>query len=450
MRNIKNIALLVFGSLVLLSLISCTTKSDVVEQIASPTNVSTPDGFATLVNVSSTTIASIQTTTPNPTWTPVLTVTPFLIPDGRVLFQGAATKNGADTFGLTMLNTETNETTFIMQGNQKVDDTSIILFSSNIAISPDGHWIASVGSDVRANVWIYAYQDIYISRTDGTKLYRLTYSPQYDKNQLIWSPDGESILVAMGKNGSRDLYLINIHDGGILWRITSSGNVVTGTWSPDGQRIAFIDNSKLFFMDIKDKSIQFLSNLPDSTVQEISWSPLGDKLALSILGNNIGCGDIFIYDLATKEIKNLTDDDYAEKSPSWLPDGQHLVFSRAKYSCGEPVGQGVWDIYMSDTTGNKMIIVPEVGYQTSVSWIPVPSLKIGKQYITTELGANLNLRSNPSLNGKILTKLPVGEVITVLEGFVDADDYYWWKIQAQDGTEGWAVEVANWYKPLIE
>ena len=95
-------------------------------------------------------------------------------------------------------------------------------------------------------------------------------------------------------------------------------------------------------------------------------------------------------------------------------------------------------------------VVSDIGYWTSIAWAPVPSLGIGKQYTITELGANLNLRTEPSLSGKILEKLPAGEVITVLDGFVDVDDYYWWKIQTQDGIEGWVVEVANWYKPLIE
>jgi len=79
---------------------------------------------------------------------------------------------------------------------------------------------------------------------------------------------------------------------------------------------------------------------------------------------------------------------------------------------------------------------------------PVPNLEMSKQYTITALGANLNLRTEPSLHGTILKKILSGEVIKVLDGYVDAEDYYWWKIQTHDGTEGWAVEVANWYKPL--
>jgi Tol biopolymer transport system component len=429
--------------LIFLSLISCTPESSITESSIVLTNTPLPK-VTTPANNNPTSALIVLTTTPSST------AMLSLLPEGKLLFENSATKDGLNTFGFVMLDLETKESVLVVEGDQEVNGQSVSLYHPNITWSPDRHWFAFVGTDVRADVERYAYQDIFIARIDGAKLYRLTYSPQSNKNELSWSPDGASILTVMGENGSFDLYLISVKGGDIFQRLTASGNVVSGTWAPDGQRIAFVENAKLFVMNINDKTPVFMGNLPDYTVEEISWSPRGDKLALSILGNNIGCSDIFVFDLNTMEIRDLTNDDYAERSPSWLPDGQHMIFSRATYTCGEPVGQGVWDIYMSDTSGNKQVIVPNVGYQTSVSWVPMPNLEIGKQYTITEWGANLNLRTEPSLGGKILEIFPAGEVITVLEGFVDADDYYWWKIRAQDGTEGWAVEAANWYKPLNE
>ena len=427
--------------LIFLSLISCAPESSITESSIVLTNTPLPKVTAPATN--------------NPTSTPIVsTIIPSptaevsLLPEGKLLFENSATKDGLNTFGFVMLDLETKESVLVVEGNQEVNGQPVSLYHPNITWSPDGHWFAFVGTNVRANVERYAYQDIFIAKIDGGKLYRLTYNPQYNKNELTWSPDGASILTLMGENGLFDLYLISVKGGDMLHRLTSSGNVVSGTWAPDGQRIAFVENAKLFLMNINDKTPVFMGNLPDYTVEQISWSPLGDKLALSILGNNIGCGDIFVFDLNTMEVRDLTNDDYAERSPSWLPDGQHLIFSRATYTCSEPVGQGVWDIYISDTSGNKQMIVPNVGYQTSVSWVPMPNLEIGRQYTITELGANLNLRTEPSLSGKILEIFPTGEVITVLEGFVDVDDFYWWKIRTQDGSEGWVVEVANWYKPV--
>src|SRR5262249_51908786 len=145
---------------------------------------------------------------------------------------------------------------------------------------------------------------------------------------------------------------------------------------------------------------------------------------------------------------NLTSSSYDENSPSWSSDGKYLLFSRAGYMCNEAVDY--WNIYITNLHGSEQKVLPNVGTWTSVAWSPVPSLEQGRQYSITELGANLNLRTEHSLNEKILKKLPTGETITVLEGPIDSDDYYWWKIRTQDGNEGWVVEMAYWYKPLNE
>ena len=42
-------------------------------------------------------------------------------------------------------------------------------------------------------------------------------------------------------------------------------------------------------------------------------------------------------------------------------------------------------------------------------------------------------------------KHPEIEQSFVLEGSVDVDNYYWWRLLTGEGEEGWAVEVAGWY-----
>ena len=57
----------------------------------------------------------------------------------------------------------------------------------------------------------------------------------------------------------------------------------------------------------------------------------------------------------------------------------------------------------------------------------------------------MNLRTEATLSAKSLRQLRSGEVIRVLEGPVDADGYYWWKIETSDGLSGWSVEMYAWY-----
>ncbi len=49
--------------------------------------------------------------------------------------------------------------------------------------------------------------------------------------------------------------------------------------------------------------------------------------------------------------------------------------------------------------------------------------------------------------GEILRKLQPGDGVTVLAGPLAADGYTLWKLQTEDGTEGWAVNIPKWYAP---
>jgi len=436
----------------LLSLISCaTTKPNLIE----PTLVfsTAPSSFTP-----STLIHPTATYTPTPTSIPSKFVLPspteILSPifHGRVLFEGDATKNDFKSHGFVILNVETKESILVFKDGQEINGRSVSLHypNPNVIWSPDGHWFAFVGTDASTEESAYPYQDIYIANSDGTIIRRLTDNPQYQKFYLSWSPDEKYILVAMGISGS-DLYLVDSSSGVVVKRLTSSGDSYTAAWSPDGKRIAFGNRSGFSILDLADETSQFISVLSGSSrVEDISWSPNSEQIAFvaSVLGSN--CKDIFEININTGGSINLTSSEQNEKSPVWLPDGKRLVFSRSANTCNIEDLQNDWSIYITNFNREEQKIVSNVNSWSSVAWAPVPNLEIGKQYTLTELGANLNLRTEPSLNGKILEKLPAGEVISVLDGYVDIDDYYWWKIQTKDGIEGWAVEVANWYKPLTE
>lgn len=62
---------------------------------------------------------------------------------------------------------------------------------------------------------------------------------------------------------------------------------------------------------------------------------------------------------------------------------------------------------------------------------------------TDDLG--VTVRGGPSTQNVALTVAQEGQVVLVLDGPVEADNFVWWQIQLQDGTEGWAV--ANYLEP---
>ena len=72
----------------------------------------------------------------------------------------------------------------------------------------------------------------------------------------------------------------------------------------------------------------------------------------------------------------------------------------------------------------------------------------GIAYEITKAGNDLNLRTSPTLSSGFLKKLRIGDVITILDGPVQADGYTWWKMRTVDAVEGWAVDVPGWYAPV--
>lgn len=52
----------------------------------------------------------------------------------------------------------------------------------------------------------------------------------------------------------------------------------------------------------------------------------------------------------------------------------------------------------------------------------------------------VNLRSEASTSGDIVTTLSNGDVVTVLGASQEADGFVWWPVRLEDGTEGWIVE----------
>jgi TolB protein len=94
-------------------------------------------------------------------------------------------------------------------------------------------------------------EDVFISRSDGSGLRQLTNDPANDRRPT-WSPDGKQIAFDSTRSGSYQVWTIN-PDGSGLQQLTEyvSGPVLFADWSPDGTRMAAVDNrgNRVFIFD---------------------------------------------------------------------------------------------------------------------------------------------------------------------------------------------------------
>lgn len=54
-------------------------------------------------------------------------------------------------------------------------------------------------------------------------------------------------------------------------------------------------------------------------------------------------------------------------------------------------------------------------------------------------GVGVTVRGGPSTNNARVTVAAEGSVVLILGGPEEANDFLWWHIQLEDGTDGWAV-----------
>jgi hypothetical protein len=71
-----------------------------------------------------------------------------------------------------------------------------------------------------------------------------------------------------------------------------------------------------------------------------------------------------------------------------------------------------------------------------------------KGYVCTRKD-NVFLRSQPSRAGDVLAKLPPGASFTVIDGPACGDNWSWWEVRTDEGTEGWVSEGGDDVDPYF-
>jgi len=160
------------------------------------------------------------------------------------------------------------------------------------------------------------------------------------------SPDGNYVAFLSEKDlFSIDLFLAEAQTGKIIRKLSSrltntdidefSYLESAGAFSPDSRKFAFSvfsrGKSKLMVVDVSNGKTLLLEEMGDiSEFANIAWAPDGETVAFSGLQN--GHSDIYLYNLTTKKLTQLTDDWYSDYQPSFSHDGTRIVFSTDRVS----------------------------------------------------------------------------------------------------------------------
>lgn len=181
----------------------------------------------------------------------------------------------------------------------------------------------------------------------------------------VLSPDGNSLAYSSSREGNAELYRLDTHTKAVQRLTTNAAGDLSPSWSPSGRELAFTSDRnggpQIFLMSADGSNVRRLTFDGDYNAAP-AWSPRGNWIAYVCRTSKKEYKLCVITPDGQKHLQ-LTTGLGVDDSPSWSPDGRHLVFSSTV--------DGKSQIYMINADGKDLERITFTGTHNSApSWSP--------------------------------------------------------------------------------
>jgi TolB protein len=182
------------------------------------------------------------------------------------------------------------------------------------------------------------------------------------------APERDLAYASFGIVGNYDLFLLSA-DATIDTNLTlSSAYDFWPSWSPDGSQFAFESNrndtarTDIFIFELATRNVTQVTFDSGFNHSAPAWSPLGNRIAFSSNRDNAGL-DIYLMDPDGTNLRRLTSDSHDDAQPTWSPTGDRIAFVSNR--------DGNLNIFIMDTLGGAAVnITHDAATDLAPAWSP--------------------------------------------------------------------------------
>jgi hypothetical protein len=200
------------------------------------------------------------------------------------------------------------------------------------------------------------------------------------------SADGKHMVYLSQRDGFFfDLWLADAQTGKPLKKLIGAAQsadfeslryLTSGAaFSPDGRYVAFAaqtgGHDALYLYDLKQGRVTKKLKFTLDGIESPSFSPDGQRIVF--VGLDGGLSDLFVTDLNGR-LARLTDDRYADLTPSWSPDGKTIAFAtdRGPLTSFDDLRYDNFRVALMDVSTKAIAILPEQNQGKNINpvWAP--------------------------------------------------------------------------------